>query len=80
VPVTVEAVTKLVVGRFITEQFVSRGIDPGTSNRRIAALQGFWTWMIKRTSVSINPGPVKAGPSYRAEMEIGPKGRSRMPS
>jgi integrase len=55
VPATVEAVTKPVVGRFIGECFVAKGIDPGTSNRRIAALQGYWTWMGKRVGVAVNP-------------------------
>jgi integrase len=55
VPATVEAVTKPVAGRFITEEFVAKGIDTRTSNAHISALSAFWRWMSKRAGIEHNP-------------------------
>jgi site-specific recombinase XerD len=55
IPPTIEAVTKPVAGRFVTEHFVSRAIDPRTSNKHITCLSSYWGWLMKRTGVEVNP-------------------------
>jgi integrase len=55
VPATVEAVTKPVAGRYVTECFVAREIDPGTANKHIVSMQSYWQWMAKRTGLESNP-------------------------
>jgi integrase len=52
---TIESVTKPVAGRFVTEHFVNRGIDPRTSNKHITCLSSYWNWLLKRTGLEVNP-------------------------
>lgn len=47
-PLTVEAITKQVAGRFIKERFIDRSAAPATANKAITGLSSFWSWMEKR--------------------------------
>ena len=53
-PPTIEAVTKPVAGRYVTDM-VAEGTDRKTANRKISAVSAYWRWLLKRTSVQINP-------------------------
>jgi integrase len=55
VPLTVPAIRKAVAGRYVTEEFVAKGVKPATSAHEITALQSYWRWMGKRTDVEFNP-------------------------
>jgi integrase len=55
VPPTIEAFTRPVVGRFVTDALVSQGIDRGTANRKISAASSYWRWLVKRAGVKENP-------------------------
>lgn len=52
---TVEAVTRKVVGRFISEALVTTGTDAKTSNRKISAASTYWRWLMKRGHAEANP-------------------------
>ena len=52
---TVEAVTDIVAGRYVTEQLVARGVQWATANRRITAASAYWRWLRKRAGVKANP-------------------------
>jgi integrase len=52
---TVEAVTDVVAGRYVTEQLVARGVHWATANRRITAASAYWRWLRKRGWVKTNP-------------------------
>jgi integrase len=52
---TVEAVTDAVAGRYVTEQFVGRGVHWATANRKITAASAYWRWLRKRAGVKTNP-------------------------
>ena len=52
---TVEAVTDVVAGRYVTEQLVARGVHWATANRRITAASAYWRWLRKRAGVKANP-------------------------
>ncbi len=54
VPATVEAINKPVAGRYVTDQFVAKGMHPMTANRHICGLSSYWRWLIKRTGVELN--------------------------
>jgi integrase len=53
--VTVEAVTDVVAGQYVTEQLVGRGVHWATANRRITAASAYWRWLRKRAGVKANP-------------------------
>ena len=55
VPATIETIKKPVAGRYVTDHFVARGINPLTTNRHICALSSYWRWLIKRTGIELNP-------------------------
>jgi site-specific recombinase XerD len=52
---TVEAITEIVAGRYVTEQLVARGVHWATANRRITAASAYWRWLRKRAGVKMNP-------------------------
>lgn len=52
---TVEAITKKVAGRFVSEHFVANGAHPATANKAIGGLRLYWAWMEKRGHVEVNP-------------------------
>lgn len=52
---TVEAVTKAVAGRYVTEGLLANGVDRVTANRKISAPSAYWRWLLKRTNVAANP-------------------------
>jgi integrase len=53
-PPTIEAVTKPVAGRYVTDM-VTEGTDRKTANRKISAVSAYWRWLLKRTTVEVNP-------------------------
>ena len=55
VPATVEAFTRKVAGRYVSEELVSRGVDPKTANRQISAASTYWRWLMKRAGIEANP-------------------------
>lgn len=55
VPGTVEAFTRKVAGRFVTEEIVAKGVDPKTGNRWISAASAYWRWLGKRAGIGANP-------------------------
>jgi integrase len=55
VPPTIEAISKDVAGRYVTECFIALGADPATSNKHITSLSSYWKWLAKRTSITVNP-------------------------
>jgi integrase len=52
---TVEAVTEIVAGRYVTEHLLARGMHRATANRRITAASAYWRWLRKRAGVKSNP-------------------------
>jgi integrase len=54
IPVTIEAVTKSVAGRYASH-FVKAGGERKTANRKISAVSAYWRWLIKRTERETNP-------------------------
>jgi integrase len=52
---TVEAVSEIVAGRYVTEHLLARGVHWATANRRITAASAYWRWLRKRAGVKVNP-------------------------
>ena len=52
---TVEAIDKRVAGRFIHDQFVTKGVDVKTANKDLSCLRSYWRWMGKRHGTKGNP-------------------------
>lgn len=52
---TVEAVTKRVAGRYVSEAMVAGKVDRKTANRKISAASAYWRWLVKRGHVEANP-------------------------
>jgi len=57
VPPTVEAVTKRLAGRFITEKFIELGAAPATANKTITALRTYWGWLYQRGHLEDEKNP-----------------------
>jgi integrase len=55
VPSTIEAFTRKVAGRYVTEELVTAKVDAKTANRRISAVSSYWRWLCKRAGVDANP-------------------------
>lgn len=55
VPATIEAITKPIAGRFVTEELVGKRVHWATANRKITAASAYWRWLIKRTEIEVNP-------------------------
>lgn len=55
VPEVVEAVDRRIAGRFVSEVFIAKGVDPATANKLITGLSAFWQWLIRRGHASANP-------------------------
>ncbi len=53
-PVTLEAVTKSVAGRYAS-WFLEHGADRKTANRKMSALSAYWRWLVRRTDRESNP-------------------------
>jgi integrase len=53
-PPTIEAVTKPVAGRYVTDM-IGDGTDRKTANRKISAVSAYWRWLLKRTNLPANP-------------------------
>ncbi len=51
----IEAFSKAVAGRYVTEGLLGNGVDRKTANRKISAASAYWRWLVKRTSVETNP-------------------------
>lgn len=54
-PTSVEAISKAIVGRYISETMVATGMKPTTANRRISAVSAYWRWMQKRAGIESSP-------------------------
>lgn len=54
-PVTLEAVTKAVAGRYVTETMVRTKVESTTGNRWISAASAYWKWLGKRGVAEANP-------------------------
>jgi integrase len=55
VPLTIEAFTRKVAGRFVEARLADPKVNRKTLNRKISAASGYWTWMTKRGHVEVNP-------------------------
>lgn len=68
---TIEAFTKKVAGRYVSEMVTGAGLDPLTGNRRISAASAYWRWLVKRGVAEVNPwtGQSVAKPAQRATAE-----------
>lgn len=68
-PQTVEAFTKRVAGRYVTETIVTPKVDPNTGNRWISAASAYWRWLRKRAGIEGDPwsGQSLAKASARTE-------------
>lgn len=55
IPTVVEAIDRRVAGRFVSEVFIAKGVDPATANKLITGLSAFWQWLIRRGHASVNP-------------------------
>lgn len=51
----IEAVTRKVAGRFISDTIVGKGVHPKTGNKTISCLSSYWRWLLKRGHVTENP-------------------------
>jgi integrase len=47
-PPTVEAVTRRVAGRYVSEELIPSGRDPVTLGKRIRSLTSYWAWLQRR--------------------------------
>jgi integrase len=52
---TIEAITPVVAGRYVTESLVGKGVHWATGNRKITAASSYWRWLRKRAGVTGNP-------------------------
>lgn len=52
---TIEAVSKAVAGRYVTEGLIGAGVNRLTANRKISTASSYWTWLGKRTALEVNP-------------------------
>ena len=55
VPGSVEAFTRKVAGRYVSEELVARGVESKTANRQISAASAYWRWLMKRAGIEGNP-------------------------
>lgn len=53
-PPTIEAISKPVAGRYVTEMLAA-GADRKTTARKVSAVSSYWRWLVKRTSIEANP-------------------------
>ena len=54
-PIPVGAVTRKMVGTFVSEVLVASGRQQATVNRIISSLSALWRWLVKRGFVEANP-------------------------
>ena len=47
-PGTLEHASRKVAGRYISEQFVTAGVNSKTANKDISCLSGYWKWLQKK--------------------------------
>jgi integrase len=57
VPPSIENVNKKVVGRFVSERFISQGVTPATANKAITGLRSYWTWLHQRGHLEEDKNP-----------------------
>lgn len=53
--VSLEAVSKKVAGRYVSEEMIGKGRHPRTANKDISCLSSYWRWLIKRGHTEVNP-------------------------
>jgi integrase len=68
----IEAVTKDVAGRFVSDM-VAAGMDRTTLNRKISASSSYWRWLNKRTSITAQPWAGQSLSKATKPGEIRPK-------
>ena len=57
-PVTVEAISKRLAGRYVSEELIASGRAPATVAKLIQSLQAYWAWLQKRGHIAdevVNP-------------------------
>ena len=71
VPETVEAFTRRVAGRYVSDTIVTPGVHPVTGNRWLSAASAYWRWLMKRAGVEASPwtGQSLAKPAAHHEDE-----------
>ncbi|WP_298223740.1 DUF6538 domain-containing protein, partial [Acidocella sp.] len=63
-PCLLEAVTKDIVGRWVTS-LLSSGVHSRTINAKVSAMSSYWRWLMKRTSIRQNPWANQAIAQYQ---------------
>jgi hypothetical protein len=65
-PVAIEAVTRKIAGRYVSEALLPSGRDPATVAKLVKHVGAYWSWLIRRghlpdsaTSPWVNQGPVR---------------------
>jgi integrase len=53
-PPTIEAITKRVAGRYVSEELTGGAARPATVNRKVSSASSYWRWLEKRGHVEIN--------------------------
>lgn len=66
-PGTIEAVSRRVAGRFISEGLIAKGVHAKTINKTVSALSAYWRWLLKRGHVeAANPWREQALPKRKS--------------
>lgn len=65
-PGTIEAVSRKVAGRFISEGLIATGVHAKTINKTVSALSAYWRWLLKRGHVEANPWREQALPKRKS--------------
>jgi integrase len=71
-PPTIEAVTKPVAGRYVTDM-LANGTDRKTASRKVSAASSYWRWLLRRTSIDVNPWGGQSVPKAKARTAERPK-------
>lgn len=69
VEASIEAVTRKIAGRYISEGMVAAGGHWKTINKDISALSGYWKWLLKRGHVESNVWSGQSLPKAKALTE-----------
>ncbi len=66
---SMEATTRKIGGRYVSEAMVAKNKNPGTVNKDISVLSGYWKWLIKKGHVTENIWSGQALPRNRPRAE-----------
>lgn len=72
-PDTIEAVTRKVAGRYVSEGLAGKRVHPKTANRKISAASAYWRWLIRKGHTETNPWRDQALSTARKPTEAGDK-------